>query len=91
MSTCHIVGNHMSQLNYDLSNIHTLFVPATNDLASVCIYDGSPEPSLLDNVILSCAGHFINQSELPRPIPRNSVESDHECTSRIYFITRMIK
>ena len=25
------------------------------------------------------------QSELPRPIPRNSVESDHGCTSRIYF------
>ena len=24
-------------------------------------------------------------SELPRPIPRNSVESDHGCTSRIYF------
>ena len=25
------------------------------------------------------------QLELPRPIPRNSVESDHGCTSRIYF------
>ena len=25
------------------------------------------------------------ESELPRPIPRNSVESDHGCTSRIYF------
>ena len=25
------------------------------------------------------------QSELPLPIPRNSVESDHGCTSRIYF------
>ena len=25
------------------------------------------------------------QSELPRPIPRNSVESDQGCTSRIYF------
>ena len=25
------------------------------------------------------------QSELPRPIPRNSVESDHGCTSSIYF------
>ena len=25
------------------------------------------------------------QSELPRPIPWNSVESDHGCTSRIYF------
>ena len=27
------------------------------------------------------------QSELPRPIPRNFVESDHgcTCTSRIYF------
>ena len=23
--------------------------------------------------------------EMPRPIPRNSVESDRECTSRIYF------
>ena len=23
--------------------------------------------------------------ELPRPIPRNSVESDHGCTSRIIF------
>ena len=27
----------------------------------------------------------VNQSELPRPIPQNSVESDHGCTSRIYF------
>ena len=25
------------------------------------------------------------QSELPRPIPRNSVDSDYGCTSRIYF------
>ena len=25
------------------------------------------------------------QSELPRPIPRNSEESDHGCVSRIYF------
>ena len=25
------------------------------------------------------------QSELPMPIPRNSVKSDHGCTSRIYF------
>ena len=28
---------------------------------------------------------YCNQSELPRPIPRNSVESDQGCTSRIYF------
>ena len=26
-----------------------------------------------------------DQSELPRPIPQNSVESAHGCTSRIYF------
>ena len=26
-----------------------------------------------------------NQSELPWPIPRNSVEADHGCTSWIYF------
>ena len=26
-----------------------------------------------------------SQSELPRPIPRNSVESDHGYPSRIYF------
>ena len=30
-------------------------------------------------------GHAQTQLELPRPIPRNSVESDHGCTSRIYF------
>ena len=30
-------------------------------------------------VVLTC------QSELPRPIPRNSVDSDHGCISRIYF------
>ena len=28
---------------------------------------------------------FKCQSGLPRPIPRNSVESDNGCTSRIYF------
>ena len=33
---------------------------------------------------LRFAGRLM-QSELPRPIPRNSVESDHGCTSRIYF------
>ena len=27
----------------------------------------------------------VVQSELPQPIPRNSVESDNGCTSRIYF------
>ena len=30
----------------------------------------------------NCLKH---QSELPRQIPRNSVESDHGCTLRIYF------
>ena len=29
--------------------------------------------------------HWLSQSELPRPIPRNSAESDHGCTSSIYF------
>ena len=29
--------------------------------------------------------HLISQSELPRPIPQNSVKSDQGCTSRIYF------
>ena len=28
---------------------------------------------------------IVYQSELPRPIPQNSVESDHGCISRIYF------
>ena len=29
--------------------------------------------------------HFVTQSGLPRQIPRNSMESDHGCTSWIYF------
>ena len=29
--------------------------------------------------------HNDQQSELPRPIPRNSVELDHGCTSSLYF------
>ena len=33
----------------------------------------------------STKGYRIRQSELPRPIPRNSVESDYGCASRIYF------
>ena len=28
------------------------------------------------------------QSEVPRPIPRNSVESDHRCTFNIFFDNR---
>ena len=32
-----------------------------------------------------CKVHLDVQSELPRPIPRNSVESGHGCTSRFYF------
>ena len=31
------------------------------------------------------AAYNFRQSELPRPISQNSVESDHGCTSRIYF------
>ena len=34
--------------------------------------------------------HFITQWELPGPIPQNSVESDHGCTSNITLITRVI-
>ena len=44
------------------------------------------------NMLISEAAAYIvwikrisMQSELPRPIPRYSVESDHGCTSRIYF------
>ena len=29
--------------------------------------------------------HCFQQSKLPQPIPRNSVEPDHGCTSGIYF------
>ena len=29
--------------------------------------------------------HLYKQSEPPRPIPRNSVESNHGCISKIYF------
>ena len=29
--------------------------------------------------------HVCSKSELSRPILRNSVESDHRCTSKIYF------
>ena len=33
-------------------------------------------------------GDTINHpADLPRSIPRNSVESDHGCTSRIYFVS----
>ena len=28
---------------------------------------------------------ILSQSELPQPVPRNSMESDHGCTLRIYF------
>ena len=34
-------------------------------------------------VTIMIQGH--NQPELPWPIPRNSMESDQGCTSRIYF------
>ena len=35
--------------------------------------------------MLACMITRCNQLELPRPIPRNSVESDHGCISRIFF------
>ena len=38
-----------------------------------------------DNRVCMAPPQGRSQSELPRPIPRNSVESDHGCTSRIYF------
>ena len=48
----------------------------------------------------SAIGHATNcatepivaygQSELPRPMPRNSVDLDHGCTSRSTLITRVI-
>ena len=37
------------------------------------------------NIVLDGVQELQRQSELPRPIPRNFVESDHGCTSRIYF------
>ena len=40
--------------------------------------------SLVNKLAVS-NGHARFQSELRRPIPRNSVESDHGCTSRIYL------
>ena len=36
-------------------------------------------------MIFSRKKTVLGQSEMPRPIPRNSVESYHGCTSRIYF------
>ena len=39
---------------------------------------------MLANKLNSVIAEF-NQSEQPWPIPRNSVESDHGCTSWIYF------
>ena len=37
------------------------------------------------NIVLGGVQELQWQSEQPRPIPSNSVESDHGCTSRIYF------
>ena len=42
-----------------------------------------PRP-IISNQKPACL-HLKCQSELPPPIPQNSVESDHGCTSRIYF------
>ena len=60
-----------------------------------CVYMGQhiklrvvlPEPSLCVYTMCECRLRLRPklQSELPRPIPRNSVESDHGCTSSIYF------
>ena len=36
-------------------------------------------------VLLYVPSQHLWRSEQPRPIPRNSVESDHGCTLRIYF------
>ena len=41
--------------------------------------------TILTIFMFSLGGHNHCQSELPQSIPRNSVGSDHGCTSRIYF------
>ena len=48
---------------------------------------GEPLKSMAYMLVDVCAyaGIILHQSELPRSIPRNSVESDHGCTSRVYF------
>ena len=57
---------------------------------------GSSELGLLHSLVWTLAAIWkspvqshlsldTKQSELPHPILRNSVESDHGCTSRIYF------
>ena len=57
-------------------------------------FNGVMKESYRCNLLNDCSSlvrHFVNlhrlimQLELPRPIPRNSVESDHGCTWRIYF------
>ena len=49
-------------------------------------YTGFTVISYVHKVILyTCMHIHPEQSELPRPIPLNSVESDPGCTSRIYF------
>ena len=63
---------------------------ATKALASLRIYADLLEPlsgfrtQQIDAVLMETQT-IIYQSELPRPIPWNSMESDYGCTSRIYF------
>ena len=54
-----------------------------NQLTSALLELNSGRRGRLTAEIFSCPN--LHQTELPRPIPRKSVESDHRCTSRIYF------
>ena len=68
-----------------------LFTNSFNSANSVSRFDAS----LLRNIsgmdekysfsFAAISSDTSSPIELPRPIPRNSVESDHGCTSRIYF------
>ena len=61
------------------------FLYSYKNIVNVCLFVCLFEFTIYDLVNLGAFNTKQRQSELPLSIPRNSLESDHGCTSRIYF------
>ena len=68
--------NDHTRNEYEHCHLFNLGFLTLNTLISYSIWFDIPRRGMLE---------VPKQSELPQPIPRNSLESDHGRTSRIYF------
>ena len=83
----YIFQNYLGDLMQEFRIVHNHQLPQVSPLLRPLTYFGEENGTIgmSWSAILYLNGEINFQSELPRPIPWNSVESDNRYTSRIYF------